>query len=337
MEYAILAGLIVGGLILLSYGGDWVVDGGVGLAKNLGVTPLVIGIVFLGFATSVPELFTSLNGALRGSPGVALGNVVGSNIANLLLIAGVTAALAATKVRRSMIYRDGGFVLASSGLLVFFLFYFGYVDRTLGAVLLALLAVYLITSIVYGRYKAIKAAEAGNAVEVPESDLGTGAAFLWFAIGISATFAGAFMLVEGAVGIARSQGVSEALIGLTIVAFGTSLPELAAAIAAGRRNQPELIVGNVLGSNVFNVGAVVGVTAMIQPMSRPMDLSVFDVSVMMLGTMLMLFLAHRGRQLSRFEGFTLLLCYVLYIAAIALYPELRSGVEPTVLKAPDSL
>lgn len=329
MDHAILAGLIVGGLILLAYGGDWVVDGGVGIAKNLGVTPLVVGIVFLGFATSIPELFTSLNAALDGAPGIALGNVVGSNIANLLLIAGVASALAVTKVRRSMVYRDGGFVLASSGLLVFILMYYNVVDETSAAILLALLAVYLVTSIVYGRYKALKSAKIET--QEPESDLTVGGSFLWFAIGIGATFLGAKMLVVGAKDVALTLGVSEAAVGLTIVAFGTSLPELAAAIAAGRKNQPELIVGNVLGSNVFNVGAVIGLTAMITPLERPTELSEFHFIAMMLGTLLMLVLAHRGGKLSRFEGFVLLSCYVLYIGAIAYYPELRVGVEPTTL------
>lgn len=334
MEYAYLAALIVGGLVLLAYGGDWIVDGGVGLAKALGLTPLVIGIVFLGFATSIPELFTSLNGALKGSPGVALGNVIGSNIANLLLIAGVTAALAATQVRRSMIYRDGGFVLLSSGLLAFLILWVGGVSAYAGFGLLMVLAVYLVVSLVYGRIKALKAAEKKAAaiangeppVEEPDSELTGGAATIWFIIGISATFAGAYMLVEGAVGLARAQGVSESLIGLTIVAFGTSLPELAAAIAAGRKGQPELIVGNVLGSNVFNVGAVVGVTAMVAPLNAPPDLIQSDLWVMMVGTALMLLLAHRGKQLSRFEGVVLLSCYVAYIAFVAFNPEMRVSV-----------
>lgn len=337
MDFAILAALIVGGLLLLSYGGDWVVDGGVGLAKALGVAPLVIGIVFLGFATSLPELFTSLNAALKGSPGVALGNVVGSNIANLLLIAGVTSALAATKVRRSMVYRDGGFVLVSSGLLAALLYWAGGVDAFWGVILLAFLSVYLVVSLVYGRIKALRAAAKREAtekaglsaafaseVEEPESELNGPTALLWFAIGIAGTFAGAYALVQGALGLAEALGISESLIGLTLIAFGTSLPELATAIAAGRRGQPELVVGNVLGSNVFNVGAVIGVSALVAPLATPPDFHPFNLLYMMGGTMLMLVLAHRGRQLSKLEGFVLLLGYFVYIGALAAYPELRS-------------
>ncbi|MEM9725189.1 MAG: calcium/sodium antiporter [Pseudomonadota bacterium] len=348
MEYLLLFSAIAFGLALLAFGGDWVVDGGEGLAKTLGVTPLVIGVVFLGFATSLPELFTSLQGALQGAPGVALGNVVGSNIANVLLIAGVASALAATRVRRTMIFRDGGFVFGTSLALVALLLTQTEIGFVAGAGLFATLIIYLIVALATeGARKArserkleerlaearkarreghpataLKIEEAARAGGADDDDddedapaLQGGQAFLWFGIGVGATIAGSYLLVYGAVELASQLGVSESLIGLTVVAFGTSLPELAAAIAAGVKGKPELAVGNVLGSNVFNVGAVVGVTAMVTPLATPPELLTFDVYAMLMATLLMLALAFHNRQLARWEGAVLLTTYVAYIAA----------------------
>ena len=307
MDYGMTAVLIAGGLALLALGGDFVVRGGVGLARALGVTPLVIGVVFLGFATSLPELFTSLQGVLQGSPGVALGNVVGSNIANLLLIAGVASAIATTKVRRLMIWRDGMFVLGSSMALVALLLTQESIGRLAGAGLLAVLITYLVVAL---------ATEKKSDFEEEEAPTdGAVAAVAFFVLGVAATIGGAYALVSGAVSLARDLGAPESLIGLTVVALGTSLPELAAAIAAGIRRQPELAVGNVLGSNVFNVCAIVGLTAMARPIETPNELVNFDVWAMLAATLVMLFFAYNNRQLSRTEGAALLLCYVLYIGA----------------------
>lgn len=300
--------LIIAGLVLLGLGGELVVRGGVGVARALRVSPLIIGVVLMGFGTSLPELVTSLRAAMAGSPGVAVGNVVGSNIANLLLIAGVAAALTGAAASRKMIWRDGLAMLLSSAALVWLLYQNG-LDRIAGVALLGALVVYLVIAVATER-------RGGSAAEMDDGAALKGGALvglLVFAVGVAATVLGAGWLVDGAIALAREFGATETLIGVTIVAIGTSLPELAAAVAAAIRRQPEMAVGNVLGSNVFNVCAIVGVTAVVTDVPTPPEILTFDVWAMLAASVLMLVLAGSWRRLSRGEGLILLLCYLAFL------------------------
>ncbi|MEL6978939.1 MAG: calcium/sodium antiporter [Pseudomonadota bacterium] len=299
----VMAVLILGGLALLAFGGDAVVRGGVGLARVMRVSPVIIGVVLLGFGTSMPELVTSVQAALSGSEGIALGNVVGSNLSNLLLITGVAAAFFTAQVARVSILRDGFFMLASTSALIWLMFE-DRIDRVTGGALLAALACYLVVAV------ATERKTEPDDQEAPASALVAGVLFL---IGIAATVLGARFLVDGGVQLAATLGAEESLIGLTVIAVGTSLPELAATIAAALRGRSDLAIGNVIGSNVFNVCAIVGVTALIAPIPAPPELLTFDVWAMLAASVLMLAMAWAKGGLSRAEGLVLLLCYVLYL------------------------
>lgn len=298
--------LIVVGLALLALGGYLVVGAGVGLAKAFNLSPLVIGVVFLGFGTSLPEMLVSLRAALAGAPGVSIGNVVGSNIANLLLIAGVGAAIMHAKIGALTLWRDGGYVLLATIGLAALLLLLPRLGAEQGYGLLAALLVYILIALVSGR------PQEGEELD----DFVTHNILIllgMFGAGVAATLYGAGFLVEGAVLVAARFGVSESLIGLTIVAIGTSLPELAATVAAALRRQPTMALGNVLGSNVFNICAIIGVTAVVKPIDVPTDIE-FDVWAMLAGTALFLVLAATCRELTRKEGFLLLLGYGAYMA-----------------------
>lgn len=307
-----IALLVIGGLALLAIGGEFVVQGGVGASLRLGVSKRVVGVVMLGFGTSLPELVTSVQAAMAGAPDIAVGNVVGSNIANLLLIAGVAAALTGAATARMLWLRDGGVMLLTTGAFAWFL-YNDSLSRDIGLVLLAALVVYLILALIEGR-----AAEQQLEDEVGEAApkrVSLGGAALRFAIGVALTVLGARFLVEGAVDLAVTLGASQALIGVTIVAIGTSLPELAASIAAAARGHTEMAIGNVFGSNIFNVCAIVGATLLVAPLPAPEAIVRFDLWVMLGATIVVLLFARTWSRLSRGEGLLLLLGYGAYLAA----------------------
>lgn len=305
--------LIVAGLALLALGGELIVRGGVGAARRLDVSPVIIGVVLMGFGTSAPELVTSVQGALAGAPGLSLGNIVGSNIANILLIAGLAAVIAGSSDTGGMIMRDGPALAIATGAFALAL-WLDMFTQPVGFALLAGLVVFLWISIQGARRpeeRAALEAEIG-ADETPIPRLRT--ALTLFTLGLFATLGGATLLVDGAVALAREFGLSEALIGVTIVAVGTSLPEVAATIAAALRGHPELALGNVLGSNIFNILGVAGVTAAIVPLPVPPELLGVDLWVMLGATVLLLGFAGTRHRLSRWEGVLLLGAYVVFLA-----------------------
>ena len=296
---------LAAGLALLILGGELLLRGAIALSLRLGLSPLFIGLTVVGFGTSTPELFTSLQAAFSGAPDIALGNVIGSNIANALLILGAAALMAPMVVRRAALMRDGAAVLLAT-LACVALALTGSFTRLSGVLLLAGLAAYLLYA-----WKS----DSAEPAEIDDSAtrLSPLAALALTALGIALPVLGARFLVSGAIGLASALGVSEAVIGLTIVAVGTSLPELVTSIMAARKGQPELALGNVLGSNLYNILGILGATALLSP--APLDAAAMipDALVMLAATALMLTLATTGWRVTRTEGGLLLAPYAAYL------------------------
>ena len=321
--------LILGGLVLLVVGGEFLVRGAVQLAERMGVSPLLIGLTLVGFGTSTPELVTSVQASLMGSPGIAVGNVVGSNIANILLILGISALLTPIVVGSAALKRDGGLVVATAVMLMVV----GWtleLDRLVGAVFVAGLVAYIVhawrqerTGAPDGHPSAIEKAAAFEGTHpnlhnggAAAQGAGTGAVVLSvaFAVGglVLVVFGGS-LLVEGAVGMARTLGISETVIGLTIVAVGTSMPELVTSIVAAARRQADVALGNILGSNIYNILGILGVTGLIAPTVVPPEIANFDALVMVGVSLLLFAFAWTGLRIGRREGAALVSGYVLYV------------------------
>lgn len=306
------------GLILLVIGAELLVRGSVTMARRLGVSSLLIGLTLVGFGTSTPELVASVTAALRGSPGIAIGNVVGSNICNVLLILGVGALIYPLATTRRAFIRDGPMLLAVSGLLLAVAWH-GALSRPVGAVFIGLLAGYLVYT--YRTERAVPdagaALHAAEAEQVPSVSLAWPLAALMVAGGIGVLVIGASLLVGGAIVVARDFGVSETIIGLTVVALGTSLPELATSAVAAMRREADVAIGNVVGSNIYNVLGILGVTALIQPITVPVEIMVVDIWVMLAAAVVLVGFALSGLRINRWEGGLLLAGYVGYIAYLA--------------------
>ena len=308
--------LIVGGLAGLVLGGELLVRGAVGVASRMGISPLVIGLTLVGFGTSTPELVTSLQAALTGAPGVAVGNVVGSNVANVLLILGLAALIAPIRGERRTFVRDGGALLAATALGVILLA-MGEIGRIAGAVLVAGLAAYL--AAVFVIEKRAPSATADQAAAEPAArpmPVPLGLAF--FVAGLVLTIFGARFLVGGATELARGLGVSEAVIGLTLVAVGTSLPELVTSVIAALKEQADVALGNVIGSNIYNLLGILGVTALVRPLAVPAQIAAFDVWVMAAATLALLWVVVTGWRVNRWEGAALVAAYAGYLAWLAM-------------------
>jgi cation:H+ antiporter len=310
---------LVAGFVLLVLGGETLVRGSVATATRLGLSPLFIGIVLVGFGTSSPELVTSLQAAFAGSPGIAVGNVVGSNIANILLILGLGALLLPIACDPKAFYRDGT-VVGVSALILAGVVMIGHLDRWTGLAFVAALLAYIVFTYV----KESRAPDEAAAVHAGEAALKLGGEpmrlplALALAIGgIGLTVYGAKLLVDGAIELAATYGVSEAVIGLTVVAVGTSLPELVTAVIAAIKKHGDVAFGNILGSNIYNTFGILGITAAVHPLDVPFEIIEFDIWVMLVATVLLLFFAVSGWVVSRREGAVLLGLYVLYIGVLA--------------------
>lgn len=295
------------GLAGLFVGGEFLVRGSVAVARSFGISPLLIGLTVVGFGTSMPELLVSVDAALRGLPDIALGNVVGSNIANILLIIGASALLWPITLAGSFPKRDLATMLMAA-LLLLPLFALGAVGRSAGMVLVGGLVVYLVL--------AFQGARGEQEVE-PDATL---AMPLWVAgglvvVGLLALLVGARLLIDGAVAIARDFGLSEAFIGLTIVAVGTSLPELATSLVAALRRQSDIAIGNVVGSNIFNILGILGVTAIITPIPVAARFLAFDLPVMLVASLLLAGLLLFRWSLGRPVGLLMLVAYAAYVWA----------------------
>lgn len=299
--------LIIVGFILLLKGGDYLVDGSVAIAQRAKLSKMVIGLTVIGFGTSMPELLVSSQAALDGSPGIAIGNVVGSNIANIALILGATSLISPLPTKRSILLVDTPFMILACFILIG-IGLTNYIGRISGFVMFSILVAFVWWQIVKSR-KVIKAAE-----EQEEPSMPLWKALLTVMISFAALVIGARLLVKGGSNIALQLGVSERIIGLTIVAVGTSLPELFASVMAARKGESDMAIGNIVGSVSFNNLSVIGVASMICPIADSAVGFLFDyVGMGLLCILLWIFLRTRF-LLERWEGMILLLIYIAYIA-----------------------
>jgi len=307
--------LVVGGLILLVAGGEALVRGASTLAVRAGISPLVVGLVVVSAATSAPELAVTVGAVLSGEPDIALGNVVGSNIANILLILGISALVLPLVIKRQIVRFDLPVMLGMSILLVV-VSLDGEIGLLDGVLLLAGLIVHAVMSIVIGRREVAAGVEgAGTApIPVPGKPVPLWLAVTLLIVGIGLLVLGAQFLVDGAVSIATGLGVSSLVVGLTVVAIGTSLPELATSIIAVRRGERDMAVGNIVGSNIFNIGMVLGLPAIIfgQGIPVPAAAIALDLPLMVAAAIALVPIAFTGFVIARWEGGLFVALYVAY-------------------------
>jgi cation:H+ antiporter len=309
---------LVAGFVLLVWGADRFVAGAAGTARNLGVSPLLIGLTVVGFGTSAPEMLVSAVAALEGNPGLAVGNAIGSNITNIALVLGATAVIVPLGVHSSVLRRELPILIATAAG-AYYLLSDRNLDFTDGTILLSGLLLMFAWMIYLGlaSRNGKDAMEDEFDAEIPKH-LSLGRSLLWLVVGIAVLLASSRLLVWGAVGIAESLGVSDLVIGLTIVALGTSLPELAASVASALKNEPDIAIGNIIGSNMFNLLAVLAMPAVLSP--GPVDPSVYSRDMpVMTGLTVALFLMAYG---FRGEGRINRLEAVLLLAAFAGYQTL---------------
>lgn len=293
------------GLALLFAGGEALVRGGVSLAHRLRVPPLVVGLTVVGFGTSTPELLVSIQAALDGLPDIALGNVIGSNTANILLILGLSALISPMVLKLAELQRDlGVMIIAACALLA--LGFYGAISQLLGFSLFFGLVVYLTYVALTNRNGAEP-----DVLKLPSMPAWKEAATIIG--GLAALIVGANYLVESSTIIARSLGVSEAVIGLTIVAVGTSLPELATSVIAAYRRESEVAIGNVVGSNIFNILGILGLTAIFKPMLISPEFAHFDIPVMLGISVLLVVAIALLKGIGRLTALGFLATYTLYL------------------------
>ncbi|MBQ0056615.1 MAG: calcium/sodium antiporter [Bacteroidales bacterium] len=300
--------LIIVGFVLLLKGGDYLVDGSVAIARHARLSNMVIGLTVIGFGTSMPELLVSAQAALGGSPGIAIGNVVGSNIANIALILGLSALICPLPSSRSILRTDIPFMILSCIVLVA-IGLTDHIGRLSGALMFALLVVFVWWQV----HKSRKSSASQSADDASQKPMPLWRALIVVICSFTALVIGSKMLVRGASDIAASLGVSERIIGLTIVAVGTSLPELFASVMAARKGESDMAIGNIVGSVSFNCLSVIGVSSMICPINSSRSGFVYDYIIMcILGLMLWLFL-RTHHKIVRWEGAILFLSYVVYL------------------------
>ncbi len=310
-EMAMIALYITGGLVLLYFGADWLVQGAITMALHLGLSPLIVGLTVVALGTSVPEALVSVQAAIGGQGGIAVGNVVGSNILNIALILGLSALISPLKVDSHLVKADVPLLAGATFMLVVLLEDF-HISRMEGAFLLLCIVGYVVGNIMTVK-RTSPDKDKIEGMEVPDDPGKT----LWrdiglLIVGIITLGFGANFLVTGAVDLARIWGLSEALIGLTIVSIGTGTPELATALMAAYRKNSDLAIGNAVGSNLFNIMFVLGLAGLVAPLDAT-GINSSDLYVMLAVTLLLLPTVWTGRVLDRKEGFLFLAIYVAYL------------------------
>lgn len=298
--------LFVIGLIGLFFGGEFLVRGASSIARTYRISPMVIGLTIVGFGTSAPELLVSVQAALAGQPAIAIGNVLGSNIANILLILGISAVIAPLILPLRKLWRDLGFMLLATAV-IWAMLLDGNVTRLDGVLLLAGLIIFLAVAFLTGK------AEPDDSLPLPP----VWRAALMTLGGLVVLVIGARLLVDSATTIARTYGISEAVIGLTIVAVGTSLPELATSVVAALRKQTEIAVGNIVGSNIFNIFGILGLTAVIAPIPAEARFAWIDMPWVAASTIGLTVVAALLGGLPRSAGAALLVAYAGYLVLMA--------------------
>ncbi len=303
------------GIMVVLWGADRLTDGAVGLAERMGVPQIVIGLTIVAMGTSMPEFFVSFMSALHGTPDLAVGNVVGSNIFNALLIVGCAAAVSPIIILHDTVKKDIPFALVASAVLLMMCMD-ASISRLDAGILLALFCFFM-TVTIRGAHekKTPKNAQSESVetdVEEVRTTMGVGKAILLTLLGLVCLIVGSNVFVDNVSAIAHTLGMSDALIGLTIVAMGTSLPELATSVVAARRGNSGIAIGNVLGSNVFNILMILGVTGLISPM-HIQGITNLDLSVMVISVIMLWFFSYTKYRIERWEGGALVLVFAAYM------------------------
>lgn len=307
--------LLLAGLVLLTFGADVLVKGASSLAGSLGISPLVIGLTVVAFGTSAPEMSVSVSSAFKGSAEIAVGNVVGSNICNVLLILGLSAMAASLVVQKQLVRFDIPLMIYGS-FIVFLMSIDGQISRLDGLLLFAGIVAYTVFLILEARREGVAKTDSTEAIFVQPMWKNV----LYIAIGLLMLIVGSQWLVDGAVAIAKHFGLSELVIGLTIVAVGTSLPELATSVMASLKGERDIAVGNILGSNIFNIGAVLGISGLVAPQGLPVaqSLLMVDIPVMILVALFCLPIFLANYTVTRLDGLAFLVSYAAYLVYIIL-------------------
>ncbi len=305
---------VIAGLALLTWGADRFVHGAAATARNLGIAPLLVGLTVVAFATSAPEILVSIVAATQQEPGLAIGNAIGSNIVNIGLVLGVTAIICPIKLESATLQSEMPALLAVT-LLTVSLFLDSYLSRVDGIVMLTGLIIVMFWLVRLGLRSAVNdPIKRDFEAEIP-SDVSMRMAVVWLVVGLGTLLVGAELLVEGAIGIAELLGVSEVVIGILVVALGTSLPELAVSLASALKGEYGLAIGNIVGSNIFNLLAVIGVAAVIEPSALAPSVLSLHIFVMVAFTLVLYAMTYDydGKaQLSRPEGLALLTAFLAY-------------------------
>ena len=311
---------VVAGLVLLIWGADRFVHGAAATARNLGVAPLLIGLTVVAFATSAPEILVSIVASLRGDPGLAFGNAIGSNIVNIGLVLGCVAIIRPIELRSATLRREMPALLAVS-LLTVSLFLDSYLSRIGGIVMLTGLVIVMIWLARLGMRSAPSdPIKKDYEAEIPQ-DVTMRLAIIWLLVGVVTLLGGAHLLVDGSIEIARFLGVSDVVIGILLVAFGTSLPELAVSLVSALKGEYGLAIGNIVGSNIFNLLAVIGIAATIAPSALAPSVLSLHIFVMVAFTLVLFAMTYDydGKsELSRIEGFALLIAFIAYDTYVVL-------------------
>ena len=310
MEVVLNLLFLAGGIAALYYGADYLVKGGVDIAGRLGISPLVIGLTLVAFATSAPELAVSVSAALDGNPDIALGNVVGSNIVNIGLILGVCACILPLNVNKQLLKIDAPVMIAAAvGATVFYRFFDG-INRIAALIFFAAFLIYTVWNIFNSR----------NNPEKEEKTSSKYPLFLAIII-VLASFGvlvgGAKIFLKGAVFFAKILNMSDAVIGLTVAAVGTSLPELATSVVASIKGEKDIAIGNVVGSNIINIFCILGLTGIVKPIENA-SVSIVDFAVMIIFSVLLAIMMFTGRRLNRIEGAVLTAFYIGYTVYLCL-------------------
>lgn len=301
---------LAGGLIMLFIGAEGLIRGSSNLAIKIGITPLVVGLTVVAFGTSAPELVVSLKAALLGNSSISIGNVIGSNIANIALIVGIASLIRPMDVHANVIRREIPIMIGVSMMLILFL-----IDGEIGFIDGLIFVIGLIIYLVFNVMLALKEKNPEVDLEFEEglkSKIGIPVSIVLMIAGLGLLILGANFFVQSAVAIAKMFNVIDAIIGLTIVAIGTSLPELITSIVAAYKNEADIAIGNVVGSNVFNILGILGITALIIPISSA-GISYVDLGVMLFCAVILLPLSKTGFSISRLEGGFLLFSYTIYM------------------------
>lgn len=303
---------IITGIVLVLWGADRLTDGAVAVAEKMKMPQFVIGLTIVAMGTSMPEFCVSLISALRGTSDLAVGNIIGSNIFNALLIVGVAALVAPMTIMKSTVRKDIPFSLVASAMLLIMCLD-GDINRIDAAVLFAMFLTFMYMTLKGAR---TQGANVGETVEAEgKKPMATWLSVVWIFVGLACLIGGSNLFVEGATAVATNLGVTEAVIGLTIVAGGTSLPELATSVVSARKGKSGIAIGNALGSNVFNILAILGVTGMITPM-KLQGITATDLSMLVISIVLVWLFSFTKYRIMRWEGAVLTAVFIGYIYSL---------------------